>query len=647
MELSVIIVNYNVKYFLEQCLCSVIKAISHIEAEIIVVDNNSSDGSKALLQRFFPDANFIWNNENLGFAKANNLALSQASGEFILFLNPDTIIPEDCFDKCISFLREGGKIGALGVRMIDGSGKFLKESKRSFPSPLTSLYKLSGLARLFPHSRIFARYHLGNLDEKENHVVDVLAGAFMMVPHELIRKVGSFDEEFFMYGEDIDLSYRIQKHSFYNYYYAGTTIIHFKGESTRKGSMNYVRLFYKAMFTFVRKHYGGTRAGLFKLLIQFAILARAIVSGVAASIRWIGIPVIDAIMILMSFWISKSLWNHYIKTDVTYANNLLSIAFPVFAMIFLATSSYAGLYDGRYRQARLNRSTLISLLILLAGYALLPESLRFSRGILVLGTLTAFIVISSLRAILSCLHVIENDDEVGEHHRTIIVGSKQEFDSANDIMLKAGMQERVLGRIDSGTVTGNDAIGSLLQLNNLINMYQIREVVLCEGELTFKELIENLQGLPSNTRVKFHAAESQSIIGSVSKDYSGKTVAGFENLKLAGIINRRNKRLAGIIVALLFIVSFPLHLILQKNRGRFFKNVFNVLLLRKEWIGYASSLSGLPLLKPGILTTTGLPLTKNALPLASLNNSDLWYATDYEVIHDLKLIWLGYKYLGA
>jgi O-antigen biosynthesis protein len=275
MQLSVIIVNYNVKYFLEQCLYSVQKACSGMQAEIIVVDNNSGDGSKPYLEEKFTGVHFIWNNDNMGFAMANNLALEKAKGEFILFLNPDTLLAEDCMEKCIGFLKKNKKAGALGIRMVDGTGNFLKESKRAFPSPLTSLFKLSGLARLFPRSKTFARYHLGHLSENENHEVDVLAGAFMMIPKKVLSEVGNFDEQFFMYGEDVDLSYRIQKAGYRNYYFSESTIIHFKGESTKRGSLNFVRLFYKAMSLFVKKHYSGSKAGVFIFLIQTAIVIRA------------------------------------------------------------------------------------------------------------------------------------------------------------------------------------------------------------------------------------------------------------------------------------------------------------------------------------------------------------------------------------
>jgi N-acetylglucosaminyl-diphospho-decaprenol L-rhamnosyltransferase len=255
MDLSIIIVNYNVKYFLEHCLLSVIKACTAVDAEIIVVDNNSTDGSEEYLSSKFPAVNFIWSKENPGFGKANNRALAQAKGDYILFLNPDTIVPEDCFTKCISFFKVNADCGALGVRMIDGSGNFLPESKRSLPTPLSGFYKMIGLANLFPQSKAFASYYDGHLAEKENNKTEVLAGAFMMLSKKAVEITKGFDEDFFMYGEDIDLSYRIIKAGLSNYHLGKVPIIHFKGESTQKQSANYARHFYGAMKLFVDKHY--------------------------------------------------------------------------------------------------------------------------------------------------------------------------------------------------------------------------------------------------------------------------------------------------------------------------------------------------------------------------------------------------------
>jgi len=250
-------------------------ATKNCTAEIFVVDNNSTDGSKQFLEPLFKEVHFIWLPKNIGFAKANNIALAKTSGDYILFLNPDTIVAEDSFEKTIAFLQNNAAIGALGVKMIDGSGQFLKESKRAFPSPSISLFKILGLANLFPKSKLFAKYHMGHLSVNENNEVDVLAGAFMLVPKVVLNVVGSFDEAFFMYGEDVDLSYRIQKAGYKNYYFAKTTILHFKGESTKKGSLNYVRLFYKAMNLFVHKHYKSGNAAVFTFLINIGILFRA------------------------------------------------------------------------------------------------------------------------------------------------------------------------------------------------------------------------------------------------------------------------------------------------------------------------------------------------------------------------------------
>jgi N-acetylglucosaminyl-diphospho-decaprenol L-rhamnosyltransferase len=272
MVLSVIIVSYNVKYFLEQCLCSVQRAMDE-NVEVFVVDNNSTDGTVTYLRERFPFVQFIVNDENVGFAKANNLALQKARGKYVLFLNPDTIIPGDLFTQCCSFMDAHDDAGALGVRMIDGSGEFLPESKRGFPSPWVAFCKMSGLTNLFPRSKTFAKYYLGHLPEKEINTVDALAGACMLVRKELLDKIGGFDEQFFMYAEDIDLSYRVQQAGYKNYYFPQTTIIHFKGESTRKDA-RYVRLFYNAMIQFAEKHFR-KKSTIGTALLNAAIKMRA------------------------------------------------------------------------------------------------------------------------------------------------------------------------------------------------------------------------------------------------------------------------------------------------------------------------------------------------------------------------------------
>ncbi|MBQ4367509.1 MAG: glycosyltransferase family 2 protein, partial [Muribaculaceae bacterium] len=254
MEVTVVIVNYRVKFFLEQTLRSVMEALEGLQSEVIVVDNHSGDDSIAFQRQRFPGVTFIENPENVGFARANNQAIMQAQGKFTLILNPDTIITRDCITQGLAWMRDHERCGAIGVRMVDGNGVFLPESKRSFPTPWVSFCKIFGLSALFPRSRWFAKYHLRYLDDRQPHAIDILAGAYMLCRTALLQQVGGFDEDFFMYGEDIDLSFRLVQAGYENWYLP-VEMIHYKGESTKKDSMRYVRVFYEAMLIFYRKHF--------------------------------------------------------------------------------------------------------------------------------------------------------------------------------------------------------------------------------------------------------------------------------------------------------------------------------------------------------------------------------------------------------
>ncbi|HRS19151.1 MAG TPA: glycosyltransferase family 2 protein, partial [Bacteroidales bacterium] len=302
MKLSIVIVNYNVKYILEQCLHSVFAAIQNIEAEVFVVDNNSVDGSCTMITEKFPWVHLIENKENVGFSKANNQAIRISKGEYILLLNPDTVVEEDTFTKTIAFMDEHPQGGGLGVAMIDGKGKFLPESKRGLPTLSVSFYKMFGFHKVFPHSKRFNYYYLGHLSNNEVHEIEILSGAFMLMRKSVLDKVGLLDEEYFMYGEDIDLSYRIIKAGYKNYYYPHTTIIHYKGESTKKASFKYVMVFYKAMEIFARKQLHMKKYSLYSLFIHIAIWARALIALVSRIIKKVLFPTIDTFVIYAGFF---------------------------------------------------------------------------------------------------------------------------------------------------------------------------------------------------------------------------------------------------------------------------------------------------------------------------------------------------------
>ncbi len=283
MDISVVIVSYRVKYFLEQTLLSVKEALHGLTGEIFVVDNDQCDYSRSFLQERFPDVKFIVNEQNEGFARANNRAIAQAQGDYTLILNPDTIITHKCLAEPLEWMRTHERCGAIGVHMIDGNGTFLPESKRAFPTPWVSFCKIFGLSSLMPHSRWFAKYHLRYLDEHEAHRVDILAGAYMFCRTSLLKSVGGFDEDFFMYGEDIDLSYRMVKAGFDNWYLP-VDMVHYKGESTKKDSMRYVRVFYDAMLIFYRKHFPRYSALLYPV-IKAGVAVRAAMARLRRMVR--------------------------------------------------------------------------------------------------------------------------------------------------------------------------------------------------------------------------------------------------------------------------------------------------------------------------------------------------------------------------
>ena len=276
MKLSVIIVNYNVRYYLEQCLDSVFRATTGMDADVWVVDNNSSDGSIAYLRERFPQVHYIENEENVGFARANNQAIRLSQGEYVLLLNPDTFVGEDTLKDSVRFLDSHPRAGAIGIHMLNRDGSYARESRRGLPTPATSFYKLIGLCRLFPTHPRYGRYYMGHLPEDAAGEIEVISGAYMMLRREALEQVGMLDEDYFMYGEDIDLSYRIGTGG-WECWYVPLQMLHYKGESTQKTSFRYVHSFYNAMLIFFRKHFA-RRYWFTWLIVEIGVVLMGIAS---------------------------------------------------------------------------------------------------------------------------------------------------------------------------------------------------------------------------------------------------------------------------------------------------------------------------------------------------------------------------------
>jgi O-antigen biosynthesis protein len=522
MELSIIIVSYNVRHFLEQCLNSVKKASENIDSEIFVVDNNSADGSCSMVKQLFPEVTLIRNSGNAGFAVANNQAIKKAKGRFILLLNPDTIVEEDTFVKCIAFMNDHIDAGSVGVKMIDGKGKYLPESKRALPTPEVAFSKIFGLASIFPDSPKFNKYYMGFLDKNESNPVEILTGAFMFIRKETLDKTGLLDENFFMYGEDIDLSYRIIKSGFKNYYYPDVTIIHYKGQSTKKSNINYVINFYKAMLIFLVKHFNPEGKRIFFSLINLAVWFRAFISILKRMIQKVILPICDATIIYTLYLLIIDLWQQYrFGGQYSYPGLLNSVIVPIYILIWVITIAAFGGYRQPARIKQLVFGTISGTGIILVIYALIPDELRFSRALILIGGVTTLIVLPFFRYLLFLAgFIIENPFVLSK--KTVVVANENEYSYFTEKLKKPGSRYDVAGRVSiANEDIGNDSLGNLMQLREIIRINRISTVIFNAGQLNASQIINSMIDLEkTNIEIKIGSLNADYFIGSNTKKIS-------------------------------------------------------------------------------------------------------------------------------
>jgi GT2 family glycosyltransferase len=495
MDLSVVIVNYNVRYFLEQCLKSVRKASENISCETFVVDNNSADGSCSMVSISFPEVHLIRNSENEGFSAACNQAIRQSKGDYILLLNPDTVVEEDTFARCLSFMKSHPDAGAIGVKMLNGNGRLHPESKRALPTPSSAFFKISGLSGLFPRSGIFNRYYLGHLNSSETTEADVLSGAFMFIRREALDKTGLLDETFFMYGEDIDLSYRIIKAGFKNYYFPDVKIIHYKGESTPKGELNNTIHFYRAMLIFIGKHYkkSGYRPVLFFMGVAIYILAT--ISVLKNLLIKYFLPLTDSVVIYLIFSIIIPVWGRFRFGDsYSYPGIFSHLIIPVFILTVILSVFFNGGYRLPSRTGRVIKGLITGSVIAMVLYALLPVHYRFSRMVVVLGSVSIVIIIPLLRLLLAIAGVKSVINPFARAGKTVIVSDKDGYMKLSELIKSSREKQVIAGRVGiSQDDLGKEVLGNIRQIRDIIKINQITEVVFSTRRLTASQLIESMQ----------------------------------------------------------------------------------------------------------------------------------------------------------
>lgn len=643
VRLSVIIVNYNVRHFLEQALGSVRRAMQGIEGEVWVVDNNSVDDSVHMVRARFPEVKLIVNDFNPGFGAANNQAIRQAAGEFVLLLNPDTLVEEDTFHKCLAFMDAHPDAGALGVKLIDGSGKYLPESKRGFPTPWVAFCKTFGLSSLFPRSKFFNSYYLGHLSPDETHEADVLAGCFMFIRRAALDRSGLFDEAFFMYGEDIDLSYRLTQAGFKNYYFPETSIIHYKGESTKKGSLNYVRTFYQAMIIFARKHFHGSGAGMFILMLQAAIYLRAGMTLLANLWRKIRLPLLDAAAIYLGLVLLKDFWANYFYKDPNWFKiNVLWFNFPLYILIWLGTAWLNGAYDEPNNLRRLTRGLGFGTLILAAVYGFLDLNYRPSRALVLMGAVWAILATMSIR-LFRHFRQFGNFNIGRERVKNVVIaGSEEECKRVEQLLNQAGVSKNLIGFVAAPGIENPEPqmLGSTRQLDEMVRIYQVDEIIFCSRDVRSQDILSWMTRLGPAISYKIVPEESLSIIGSSSKEEPGELYTIDIQYRIAQPLERRNKRMFDLGACAVLLLICPYWLLFSAQRQRLLSGWFKVLAGAQTWVGYAKHPmnSTLPRLKPAVFSTLdGLGgLHPNENTLGRLN---FFYARDWETGKDFDLLW--------
>jgi len=648
MKLSVIIVNYNVKYFLEVCLNSLFRALSGFNSEVIVVDNNSADDSCSFIRNRYPGVILIENKDNKGFSKANNQGVAIAKGEYILFLNPDTVMPEDFFVKTLAYMDAHPDAGALGPRLIDGKGRFAPDSKKSFPSLSVALYKTIGINKFFPRSPYFNKYYSVHIGEHETAPVDVLSGCCMLVRRSAMDKAGGpFDEDYFMYCEDVDLSYRIEKAGYKNIYFPDADLIHYKGESTRKMTLSYVRIFNEALVTFVKKHYSAKQARLFVLFINIGIILRAVLGTLKRALKVLHMPLFDALILLLTLWGIKNFWVQEVKNIMPIPPASVYATFPAYIGLWLLSLYLNGSYDQPYRALKVTRGMLIGTVAILAYYGLLPPEYRYSRAIIIFTGFGGTVVLLGLHEILYRMGILKFIPYDKLPRNAVIVAGETAYRDTAAMLRQVNYAPELSGRVSPGPVTG-DALASLPEMKQLLFTTGVNEVIFCINGLTYKDMFQQMQLCGAQYEYKIHLPGSQSFVGSNSSSTSGDLYTIDRSYNLSDFAQVRNKRMLDIATSLILIGLLPLLVFLVKKPLLFIANCFKVLFGNRTWVGYASGVqvSKLPQLRMGIIEPFNV--LKGYDPSAVVKNQiNITYAHTYTPVTDLNLILKNFRYLGG
>lgn len=648
MQLSIIIVNYNVKHFLKNLIDSIIKSVTNLSYEIIVVDNASNDDSVEEIRNSFPFVKLIANKENIGFGKANNQAMKIASGDYFVLINPDSIVKTDTFDILIKFFENHHDAGMIGCKVLNPDGSLQLACRRSFPGVWTSFTKVTGLSSLFPKSKLFAKYNLTYLDENEINEVDAISGAFMMFRKEVYERIGGFDEDFFMYGEDLDLCYRTQKAGYKIYYVPTTEIIHYKGESTKRSSLDETVLFYEAMKIFVRKHF--SNFFLVELILRPAIFLRKLL----AFIKIYSIPIVSVLIdfVLLVFILKL--------TEEVYRGKWLGFPEQVKPWVYILPAVFQVLIGFIVNSYKKNSLSILSILLsLLTGFVLLSSMIfflkqfAFSRIVLLLHYLLAILFLVGWRLAAKVFFKIgiETSDfrsatlvvTNGFENDQLIEKLKLNINSNFNIKGLISIHNKLIGEKSSGYTF----IGSIQNLRKVIEKNKIRKVIFNSKEISYDKIfsvVSACQGM--NVEFLVSGSGYDFIVGKSNITLLDDIPLMKIEYNISMFIHQFLKRIFDLSLSLILSFTlYPLMLFAKKilkidsDLVKFAVGIPQVLVNKKSFVGprAKSHVNNLYVGKPGL---TGFWYTEGINPedKTELERLDIYYARNQNIWLDLEIL---------
>ncbi len=635
MDISVVIVNYKVKDFLLQCLHSIEESSEGVEVETIVVDNNSQDGSIEYLSPLFPNIRFIALQENLGFSKANNIGIAQAKGKYILILNPDTILETKTLKKMFDYMENYQELGAAGCKVLNPDGTFQYSCRRGFPTPWSSFCKLFGLQKLFPKSKFFASYNQTFRNENETYYIDAVMGAFMFCRAEALKQANGFDPDFFMYGEDLDLCYRINKNGWKIAYFHETTIVHYKGESTRRSEINKVKHFYEAMEIFAKKHY--SRSVFFLMFLRLGIFIRSILAYTSNQKREIFFIGFDLLSVNLSLLLATKIKTGYFFGFPDHAYPTVYIV--VSLVMFFSMFSVGEYFEGKISTSRSFYGLMTSFFIL-SSLTYFFKDYAFSRGAVLMTTGFSTVLVFLSRF---TYNLIEKSSGQRADKRIAIIGCNENTNKlVEKLQSSDAVNAQIVGLISSSKDTLFQStlpqLGTLDNLAKIIEEKNISEVIISDRDISPLEIIKTISSL-STKKVRFHAAQEyeEVIVARIISEITGQQIVLQEN-NLYKLRYRLAKRLMDIAMPFfLYTFGLPLLFLLNKKMPGALKKFGKSITGQYSFVGlYANENDNIAVGKPGIIGLAHISSPEN-LSKEALKNLNDYYIRHYNLSLDFEI----------